>query len=130
MWRRRWSEQRANILRDLERGGREKTGEKRADEAVVSSDVEYAQQPAAVWVPDRDRRTGEILPAVAVVLGRHQLHGVPAGDRGADRVGAGRALAPIPTRDEVDPRQLAADRAIAGDFEQMAVRIAKHRDIA
>ena len=59
---------------------------------------------------------GQILPAITIMLCRHQLHHVSICQRGPDSIGACSGLAPIATGDKINTRQASANGIIANDI--------------
>src|SRR5450755_415427 len=79
---------------------------------------------------DRCSGTGEVLPSVAVMFRRHQLHDMAISKSGTNRIGTCRPLAPVATRDEVNTCKLATNRGITDDIQQAPMGIAQYNHIA
>jgi hypothetical protein len=119
----------AKLFLDFERVDREQTHQIRTNEPVIPGDVEHADDPRRERIADRRGGAREIGPAVAKVLGRHELDGPAVGQRGADGIGSGCGFAPITARNEVDAFEPATDVAIARDAQDAPVFIRQHHGI-
>src|SRR5260221_5732940 len=80
-------------------------------------------------MPDRCRRTREVLPPLAIVSSGQQLPDVAVGQARADGVGTSCSFARVAPGNEVDASKPAADRRLADHLQQATVSIAEHDHI-
>src|SRR5258707_10383435 len=80
-------------------------------------------------MPDRRCRTGEVLPAIAIVFGRHELDHVAISKGGANSVGTRGGFAPVTSRYEVDAGKSAANSCIANHIQETTFGITQHHDV-
>ncbi len=95
--------------------------------AGMTGKVEHAGE-AAERVEDRRGRTAQDAVRLEVVLAATHLDRAPLDQRGADRIGAGRAFAPRHARPQRDARGLVEKAGIADGVQHEAVRPGEDRD--
>ena len=96
---------------------------------IAPGDVDRAERRAGLGIVDRRSRA---LPAVhrgAVMLGREDLDGGVRGQRGPDRVGAGRRLAPPVPGPEADSLRRPQHVRMAVGPQQAAVSVGNDDDV-
>ncbi len=81
-------------------------------------------------MPDGGRCAGEILPSITIVFSRHELHYMTIGEGSADGIGAGRSLAPIAARNEIDASESSANSYITNYIQQTTLGITQHYHVS
>jgi hypothetical protein len=97
--------------------------------AMVARDIERAEQ-FATPVEDRRRAAGEHAVAVQIVLGPEDLDRRALDQRGADRVGAALAFAPVGARLQRDPVGAIDEGGVADAVQDQSARIGEQHHAA
>src|ERR1700677_1114489 len=100
------------------------------NEAVIPGDVEDADHLARLRITNGSSRARKVLPAFAVVFGRHQLQRTLIAQSGTDGVRARAGLTPVRTAFEPDAIEPAPHISVTAKVENRAAIIGNDRDVA
>ena len=101
----------------------------RAGDVRAAGDVDDAEHPSAVRVPDRDGRAGPRVHHRVVMLAGEDLDGTPDRQRGARRIGPCRRLRPLGAFDEVHPAGACQRASVSLDPQQDPGRVGDGEDM-